>query len=94
MLVGHNIVRREGREKVTGRAQYVDDLLFPDMLYGKTIRSTIAHGVIREIKFDPAFDWSRIVVADYRDIPGKNAVALIEYDQPLLVEKKVRHQQE
>jgi CO/xanthine dehydrogenase Mo-binding subunit len=33
-------------------------------------------------------------VADYRDIPGKNAVALIEYDQPLLVEKIVRHQQE
>jgi CO/xanthine dehydrogenase Mo-binding subunit len=105
MLVGQNIVRREGREKVTGRAQYVDDLQFsPDSpfenfkgksgLHGKTIRSTIAHGVIREIKFDPAFDWSRVVVADYRDIPGKNAVALIEYDQPLLVEKEVRHQQE
>jgi CO/xanthine dehydrogenase Mo-binding subunit len=94
MLVGQNIVRREGREKVTGRAQYVDDLQFPDMLYGITVRSTIAHGVIREIKFDPAFDWSRVVVADYRDIPGKNAVALIEYDQPLLVEKEVRHQQE
>jgi CO/xanthine dehydrogenase Mo-binding subunit len=94
MLVGQNIVRREGREKVTGRAQYVDDLRFPDMMYGKTVRSTIAHGVIREIKFDPAFDWSRVVVADYRDIPGKNAVALIEYDQPLLVEKNVRHQQE
>ncbi len=94
MLVGQNIVRREGREKVTGRAQYVDDLKFPDMLYGKTIRSTVAHGVIREIKFDPSFDWSRVVVADYRDIPAKNAVALIEHDQPLLVEKEVRHQQE
>jgi CO/xanthine dehydrogenase Mo-binding subunit len=94
MLVGQNIVRREGREKVTGRAQYVDDLQFPDMLHGRTIRSTIAHGIIREIKLDPAFDWSRVVVVDYRDIPGKNAVALIEYDQPLLVEKEVCHQQE
>jgi CO/xanthine dehydrogenase Mo-binding subunit len=94
MIVGQNIVRREGREKVTGAAPYVDDLQFPNMLHGKTIRSTIAHGTIREIKFDPSFDWSRIVVADYRDIPGKNAVALIEYDQPLLVEKEVHHQEE
>jgi len=94
MLVGQNIVRREGREKVTGRAPYVDDLQFPNMLHGKTIRSAVPHGVIREIKFDPGFDWSRIIVADYHDIPGKNVVALIEYDQPLLVEKEVRHQQE
>ncbi|MCI0695995.1 xanthine dehydrogenase family protein molybdopterin-binding subunit [candidate division KSB1 bacterium] len=94
MLVGQNIVRREGREKVTGRAQYVDDLQFPDMMYGKTIRSTVAHGTIREIRFDPAYDWSRVVVVDYHDIPAKNVVALIEYDQPLLVEKEVRHQQE
>jgi CO/xanthine dehydrogenase Mo-binding subunit len=105
MIVGQNIIRREGREKASGRTPYVDDLRFsPDFpfenckgksgLHGKTIRSTIPHGVIREIKFDGAFDWSRIVIADYRDIPGKNAVALIEYDQPLLAEKKVRHQQE
>ncbi len=94
MLVGQNIARREGRDKVTGRAPYVDDLQFPNMLHGKTIRSTIAHGTIRQIKFDPGFEWSRIIVTDYRDIPGKNAVALIEYDQPLLAEKKIRHQQE
>ncbi|MDZ7290753.1 MAG: xanthine dehydrogenase family protein molybdopterin-binding subunit [candidate division KSB1 bacterium] len=94
MIIGQNVIRKEGREKVTGRAQYVDDLQFPDMMYGKTIRSTVAHGIIREIRFDPAFDWNRVVVADYRDIPGKNVVALIENDQPLLVESKVRHQHE
>jgi CO/xanthine dehydrogenase Mo-binding subunit len=94
MFVGQNIVRREGRDKVTGRAPYVDDLQFPNMLYGKTIRSTVPHGTIREIKFDPVFDWQRVAVADHRDIPGKNTVALIEYDQPLLVESRVRHQQE
>ena len=105
MIVGQNILRREGRKKVTGYASYVDDLPFSPAqpfenangesgLYGKTIRSSIPHGSIREIKFDPAFDWTRITVADYRDIPGKNVVALIEYDQPLLVESQVRHQQE
>jgi len=29
---GHSVVRKEGRDKVTGRARYVDDLSFPDAL--------------------------------------------------------------
>ncbi len=91
MVVGQSVARKEGWEKVQGRARYVDDLVFPGMLYGKTVRSTIPHGIIREIRFDPAFDWDRIVIADYRDIPGRNVVALIEDDQPLLVETEVRH---
>ncbi len=93
-VVGKNVLRKEGQAKVLGQAQYVDDLSFPDMLFGKTIRSTIARGVIKEIKFDPHFDWSQITVADYRDIPGKNIVALIEDDQPLLAEKEILHQDE
>ena len=36
---GHPVLRKEGREKVTGRARYVDDLDFPDMLHGVTVRS-------------------------------------------------------
>ncbi len=93
-IVGTNVPRKEGQAKILGQAQYVDDLTYPEMLYGKTIRSTIARGLIREIKFDQAFDWSQIVRADYRDIPGRNVVALIEDDQPLLVEKEVRHHAE
>ncbi len=93
-IVGTSMPRKEGLAKVQGEAQYVDDLSFPDMLFGKTVRSTIARGTITEIKFDPAFDWSRVIVADYRDIPGRNVVTLIEDDQPLLVEKEVRHHDE
>ena len=94
VIVGKSMPRKEGLAKVKGEAQYVDDLTYPDMLHGKTIRSTLARGVITEIKFDPAFDWSRVIVADYRDIPGRNVVALIEDDQPLLVEKEVQHHDE
>ena len=32
--VGHNVARAEGVEKVTGAARYIDDLVFPGMLYG------------------------------------------------------------
>jgi CO/xanthine dehydrogenase Mo-binding subunit len=91
MTVGQNVLRKEGHEKLTGAARYVDDIVLDGMLYGKTIRSNIPRGRITSITLDPAYDWSRIVVADYRDIPGENYVALIEPDQPLLAETEVRH---
>src|SRR4030095_2558850 len=91
MSVGQNVLRKEGYEKLTGAAQYIDDIALDGMLFGKTIRSTIARGLIRSIEFDPSYDWSTIVVADYRDITGKNYVALIENDQPLLAESEIRH---
>jgi len=94
MAVGQNVLRKEGYEKLTGAARYVDDLTLDGMLLGKTIRSAIARGRIKSIKFDSLYDWSQIVVADYRDIPGENYVALIENDQPLLVESEVRHYDE
>src|SRR5215475_8805998 len=94
MAVGQNVLRKEGYEKLTGEARYIDDLMLDGMLFGKTIRSTIASGRIKSISFDPSYDWSKIIVADYRDIPGENYVALIEQDQPLLVESEVRHYDE
>jgi CO/xanthine dehydrogenase Mo-binding subunit len=86
--VGTNVRRKDGDAKVTGAAKYIDDLSFPGMIYGATVRSTIAHGAItaRHVKLPAGF-----VVADFRDIPGQNYVALIDPDQPCLVETIVRH---
>src|SRR5690242_5683492 len=94
MSVGQNVLRKEGIEKLTGAARYVDDITLDGMLYGKTIRSRVARGEIKSISFDPSFDWSRIVIADHRDITGANYVALIENDQPLLAESVIRHHDE
>ena len=87
--VGRNVLRKEGAEKVTGRARYIDDLTFPGLLHGRTIRSTIPRGEISGIHFD--FPLDGFTVVDVRDIPGRNVVALIEDDQPCLVERNVRH---
>ena len=92
--VGVSIPKLEAPDKVTGRALYVDDLRVPGMLHGRTVRSTIAHGRIKRIQLDPAFDWRDLVVADHRDIPGENVVALIEDDQPLLAVEEIRHADE
>src|SRR5499426_2542049 len=94
MAVGQNVLRKEGFEKLTGAARYVDDITLEGMLFGKTVRSRIPRGRVKTINFDPDFDWSRVVIADYRDIPGENYVALIENDQPLLAETEIRHCEE
>ncbi len=39
-LFGHSVIRKEGRDKVTGRAQYVDDLAFPGMIHGVPCAAT------------------------------------------------------
>jgi len=86
--VGANVRRKDGDAKVTGAAKYIDDLTFPGMLFGATIRSTVPRAEItaRHLDLSPAF-----IVADYRDIPGQNYVALIDPDQPCLAEREVRH---
>jgi CO/xanthine dehydrogenase Mo-binding subunit len=86
--VGANVRRKDGDAKVTGAAKYIDDLTFPGMIYGATIRSTIPRGTIasRHISLPDAF-----VVADHTDIPGPNYVALIDPDQPCLAVDQIRH---
>src|SRR5436309_2892854 len=88
-VVGTNVERKDGIGKATGAAKYADDLSFPGMLYGRTIRSDIAAGRIRSIRYD--FDAEGFTIADHADIPHRNVVALIEDDQPFLVEHDVRH---
>jgi CO/xanthine dehydrogenase Mo-binding subunit len=93
-IVGSSAPRKEGRDKVTGRARYIDDLSFPRMLYGATVRSRIPRGKITKINFDPAVNWSEFVVVSAKDIPGKNHIALIESDQPCLADGLVNHPEE
>jgi CO/xanthine dehydrogenase Mo-binding subunit len=92
--VGTSSRRKEGPEKLTGEARYIDDYSFEGVLHGVTLRSTIARGSIRDIRFDPEYDWSSVVVATADDIPGQNVVLLIEKDQPLLASREVRHVEE
>jgi CO/xanthine dehydrogenase Mo-binding subunit len=87
--VGRSVSRKDAADKVTGAARYVDDLRFPGMIYGRTVRSTTPCGCIRGITLD--FDATGFTVVDHRDIPGRNVVALIEDDQPYLAAGEVRH---
>jgi CO/xanthine dehydrogenase Mo-binding subunit len=93
-IIGKSVPRKEGRDKVTGAARYIDDMTMPGMIYGATVRSQIPRGVIKHISFDPQFEWSEFVVVTAGDIPGKNSIALIGDDQPCLADGKVNHPEE
>jgi CO/xanthine dehydrogenase Mo-binding subunit len=93
-LIGTSVPRKEGREKVTGRATYVDDLSFPEMLYGITVRSTAPRGRIRSIHFQADLPWPEFTIVTARDIPGKNCIALLIEDQPCLADGVVNHPEE
>src|SRR4051812_8805852 len=87
--VGRSVLRKEGAGKVAGAAKYIDDVTFPDLIYARTVRSTIPAGDILDIRYN--FDTAGFTIVDYRDVPGKNIVALIDEDQPCLAEKAIRH---
>ncbi|MGL5541983.1 MAG: xanthine dehydrogenase family protein molybdopterin-binding subunit, partial [Fusobacteriaceae bacterium] len=76
-------------EKIRGEALYCDDIQIENCLYGKTLRSGIAHGKIKEIRY-PSMPEGYFVV-DYRDIKGNNIVKIIDLDQPVLAENFVSY---
>ncbi len=93
-LIGRAVARKEGRDKVTGRARYIDDLVLPGMLHGVTVRSPIARGILRGIRFEDGVPWEEVAVAGPEDIPGDNAIATITDEQPLLAGGAVNHAEE
>jgi CO/xanthine dehydrogenase Mo-binding subunit len=93
-IVGTSVPRKEGRDKVTGRARYVDDIVLPGMLYGATVRSSIPRGKIKKITFGPGVAWDEFVIVSAMDIPGQNCIALIVDDQPCLADEVVNHPEE
>ncbi len=93
-IIGKSILRPEGRGKVTGSARYIDDLDFPGMLHGATVRSPVARGRIKAIHFGESIPWDQFTVVTAKDIPGKNYVALMINDQPCLADRFVNHAEE
>ncbi|HJP94470.1 MAG TPA: xanthine dehydrogenase family protein molybdopterin-binding subunit [Pyrinomonadaceae bacterium] len=92
--IGKPVPRKEGRKKVTGQALYVDDLSFPEMLHGATVRSPSPRGRITNISFEGNIPWHEFTIVTAKDILGANYVALILNDQPYLAADFVNHPEE
>ncbi|WP_353071959.1 xanthine dehydrogenase family protein molybdopterin-binding subunit [Tunturiibacter gelidoferens] len=93
-IVGSSPIRKEGRDKVMGRARYVDDISLPGMWFGATVRSTIPRGRITSIAFDPAIPWHEYTIVSAADIPGENCIVHLTKDHPCLAVTHVNHAEE
>ena len=93
-IVGHSPQRKEGPDKVLGRARYIDDYEMPGMWHGATVRSTIAHGAIKSVVFPKHIPWDEFVIVTAADIPFDNFIHHILQDHVCLAEKEIKHNAE
>jgi CO/xanthine dehydrogenase Mo-binding subunit len=90
--LGRSLVKVDAIPKVTGTAQFTDDLKRPGMLYASMVVSPHAHARIRDIDPAPALALDGVVsVLTFKDIPGAKYYGVIRKDQPFLAEEKVRY---
>ena len=62
-FVGRSVSRREDRRLLTGRGQFIADLVLPQMLHAVFVRSPVAHARIRGIDLSRAADMPGIIYA-------------------------------
>ena len=84
--VGQNIYKVDARDKVTGKAQYSDDIYFDDMLYLKIKRAVHPHAYLRKLDIEKAKKLPGVVkIITAADVPYVKNFGLIIKDQPVLI---------
>ena len=85
------MLRKEGPSKLTGQTRFVDDLAFPEMLHGATVRSHVPRGILKKINFEGDMPWDEFTIVTAKDIPGSNRIAMLESDWPFLADRSIHH---
>lgn len=89
-IFGQRVPMVDAKEKVMGRAVYLDDMEFPGMLYGKTLRSPYAHARILNIDTSRAECLPGVkAVVTAKDTP-QNKFGFGIIDQVIFAQDKVR----
>jgi xanthine dehydrogenase molybdenum-binding subunit len=84
--VGRSHHRPDAVEKVTGKAVFTDDLVFPGMLYARVRRAMIPHGFLTRLDVSKAKALPGVAaVLTAEDIPGEHNHGLVIHDWPVMV---------
>ena len=91
--IGRSLPRLEGRDKVTGRAEYTHLMQLSGMLHAKIFRSTVAHGRIKSIDTSAARNVPGVYAVytsdDVRKVIAEPYYGPAFHDQPILAIGKV-----
>ncbi len=92
-VVGRRVPMHDAAAKITGQAQFTDDLTLPGMLYGKLVRSTIPHGRIVRVDVSKAKALPGVKgVITGQDIPDRvYGIVPKAKDEHALAREKVRY---
>ena len=84
--VGKDVFKVDAQDKVTGQAQYSNDIYFDNMLYLKIKRAIHPHAYLRRIDISKAQKVPGVVkIITAADIPQVKNFGLIIKDQPVLI---------
>jgi CO/xanthine dehydrogenase Mo-binding subunit len=91
-LVGRSVDRPDVPPKLDGSFEFSNDLAVPGMVFGATVRSPVARGVLRNVDTVPALSMPGVLAAlTVDDVPGARRIGHIVRDQPVLADGEVRH---
>lgn len=89
-IFGQRVPMVDAKEKVMGRAVYLDDLEFPGMLYGKTLRSPYPHARILNIDTSRAERLPGVKAVVTAKDTSQNKFGYSIIDQVIFAQDKVR----
>lgn len=103
-MIGKSVKRVEDKRFITGKGQYTDDIILPNMVYAHFVRSPYAHAKILGVDTAEALAHPGVIAvytgADVAEVNGvpcgwqvnfKNGETMKEPKHPLLVADKARH---
>jgi xanthine dehydrogenase molybdenum-binding subunit len=93
-IIGQVVERPESIPKVTGDAIFTDDISFPGMLHGRTLRAGTPHAIVKRLDVSKAKALRGVwAVLTAEDLPGRVNHGVIIHDWPVLVGvgEKVRY---
>ncbi|MEE8349123.1 MAG: xanthine dehydrogenase family protein molybdopterin-binding subunit [Acidobacteriota bacterium] len=89
-VVGKPLGNLEGPAKVTGAATFTADVILPEMIWGKVLRSPLPHARILSIDTSEAEQLPGVLaVLTARDLPD-TLTGRVVYDTPVLARDRVR----
>ena len=92
ITVGKAEIRKDAWAKVTGAAQYVDDVALPGLAVGMVVRSPHHHARIVQIDAGAARALPGVIaVITAEDVPGSKTFGPLVQDRPALAVDVVRH---
>ncbi|HYM51552.1 MAG TPA: molybdopterin cofactor-binding domain-containing protein [Candidatus Limnocylindrales bacterium] len=91
-VVGHSLMKPDAMGKVSGQTRFADDLALPRMLYGRLLRSPVAHARIVAIDVSRARALAGVsAVLTGADLPEKFGILPVSQDEEALAGEKVRY---